>query len=77
MSGTRTMKHASTPRHATAVPRPTVHRRILLSRAGTFAKNATLVFVAVVVLFTAVMGLLAITSWATDQRSGTATNSGF
>ena len=68
MSGLRTIRHAPAPRHATPVPRPTVHRRILLSRTWTFARNAALVLVAVVVLFSAVLGLLAVTSWASDRQ---------
>jgi hypothetical protein len=64
MSGLRTIKQATAPRHATPVPRPTVHRRILLSRAWTLARNAALVLVATVVLFSAVLGVLAVTSRA-------------
>ena len=77
MSSLRTVKRASAPRHATPVQRPTVRRRILLSRAGRYAKNVALVFVAVVVLFTAVLGLLAVASWATDHQSSSATGRAF
>jgi hypothetical protein len=64
MSGLRTIKQATAPRHATPVPRPTVHRRILLSPAWTLARNAVFVLVVMMVLFSAVFGLLAVTSWA-------------
>jgi len=64
MSGLRTVRHATAPRHATPVARPTVQRRILLSRYWSFAWNAALVLVATVLLFSAVLGLLAVTSRA-------------
>jgi len=77
MSGLRTVKHATAPRHATPVPRPTVQRRILLSPLWTFARNAALVVVAVVVLLSAVLGVLAITSWATNRAGAGASSHAF
>ena len=76
MSGLRTVRHAAAPRHATPVPRPTVHRRILLSRSWSFARNAALVLVATVVLFSAVLGVLAVTSWA-SSRTGPGVSASF
>jgi len=76
MSGLRTVKQAAAPRHATPLPRPSVRRRILLSPAWTFVRNAGLVLVAVVVLLTAVLGVLAVTSWASN-RSGVGASASF
>lgn len=70
MSGLRTVRHVAAPRHATPVPRPTVQRRILLSRSWSLARDAALILVATVVLFSAVLGLLAVTSWASDRPAG-------
>jgi hypothetical protein len=77
MSSLRTVKHEAAPRHATPFPRPTLSRRIQLSRVWTFAWNASLVFAAIVVLFSAVLGILAITSWASDHRAGSAIGRAF
>jgi hypothetical protein len=77
MSGLRTVKHAAVPRHATPVPRTTVHRRILLNPLWTFARNLALVVVAVVVLLTAVLGVLAVTSWTTNRASAGASSHDF
>ncbi len=77
MSGLRTARRVAPPRHATPVPRVTYQRRLLLSRTGTFAKNITLLFIVIVVLFTAVLGLLAVASWASDRQSGVATGRAF
>lgn len=77
MSSIRTVRRTAGPRHATPVPRPTYQRRILLSRTGTYAKNITLLIVVVVLLFTAVLGILAAASWASDRNSGAVTGPAF
>jgi hypothetical protein len=77
MSSLRTVRRAAAPRHATPAPRVTYQRRLLLSRAGTVAKNITLLALVVVVLFAAVLGLLAAASWASDRQSGVATGRAF
>jgi hypothetical protein len=59
------------------VPRATLRRRILLNRLANLAKNTALVFVAVVVLFTAVLGLLAVASWASDRGAAASTSKAF
>jgi len=77
MSGLRTVKHAAAPRHATPLPRPSLRRRILLSPVWTFVRNAALVLVAIVVLLTAVLGVLAVTSWATNRTGSGASGASF
>jgi len=76
MSGLRTVKQVAAPRHATPLPLPSMRRRILLSPAWTFVRNAALVLVAVVVLLTAVLGVLAVTSWA-SSRTGPGVSASF
>jgi hypothetical protein len=69
MSSIRTVRRTAGPRHATPVQRPTYQRRILLSRTGTYAKNITLLIAVVVLLFSAVLGILVAASWASDRNS--------
>lgn len=70
MSGLLSMRRAAAPRHSSRTTRPDYQRRVRLNRFGIVAKNIGLVLVAVVVLFSAVFLVLAVTSWASEHDTG-------
>lgn len=77
MSGLLSIRRAAAPRHSSRALAPPRVRRMGLRRAGDVAKNAGLVLVAVVILFSAVFLLLAVTSWASNRDVGTSSSVGF
>ena len=77
MSGLLSMRRAAPPRHSSRALQSPRQRRIGLRRITELAKSAGLVLVAVVILFSAVFLLLAVTSWASNRDTGSATSSGY
>jgi hypothetical protein len=72
MSGLLSMRRAAAPRHSSKAARVRPWRRLDVSRAAALAKSVGLVAGAVVVLFSAVLLLLTVASWASDRNANPA-----
>ena len=74
MSGLLSIRRAAAPRHSIRAAQPRYDRLLLRNRAGNLAKDVGFVLLAVVILFSAVFLLLAVTSWASNRGPGQPTS---